>query len=152
MSWTILPLLHSHWQLCQLYGCCAAEVPLLSLNSLSSARPPVAFSLSFLGVLINISSFLILFTVIFIDFPLFSPFILFFFVPNCLLYFAPNEHVLLAKLVLFVIMILWLLAISWIFPQELLILIPSIFFFSISFWAFYDLEVLGNSPFEASGI
>lgn len=49
-------------------------------------------------------------------------------------------------------MILWLLAISWIFPQELLILIPSISYFSISFGAFYGLEFLGNSPFEASGI
>lgn len=70
---------------------------LLKLFVLSQARNGFFSSLAFL---INISSFLTLFTVISIDF-LFSVILYWLFVPNCLLRFTPNENVLLAKLALF---------------------------------------------------
>jgi len=59
-------------------SCVAAELLRLfcSVYSSSSTRPAMAFFLSFLAFLINISSFLVLFTVIPIDFLFFSHFIL----------------------------------------------------------------------------
>lgn len=149
---TILPLLHYYWKLCQLYSCCVAEVLLLCLNSLSSPRPAMGFS----SILFSFPNKYFIFSNFVYSnsywFPPFQSFLYWLFSPNCLLHFALNENVLLAKLVLFlncgIVALGHLMNFSPRTPNSH----PVYFFFSGNFWAFYVLELSGNSPFEASVI